>query len=82
MKEMKEYGMATFDRIIAEAGKREYDVNGRKITVTGVARGFTYTMRDDGFPPTDLSCDNPFTDDVLAAESILDFGCGVGRNLP
>lgn len=74
-KVLQEYGVSSSDRIIAEAEKNA-------VSVTQVARGYTYTMRDDGFPPTDLACDNPFADDVLAAKKILDFGCGVGRNLP
>ena len=79
---LQEYGIATSNRILSEIGKRSHDLNGVEITVTRIARGLTYTMKDDGFPPTDLACDNPFADDVLAAKSILDFGCGVGRNLP
>ena len=53
------------------------------VSVTAVARGYTYTTRDDGFPPTPLTFEgNPFNDEILAAKNILDFGCGVGRNLP
>lgn len=47
------------------------------------ARGDTYTARDGSFPTTNLACDeNPYKDELSTAENILDFGCGVGRNLP
>lgn len=82
MKELKEYGVATSEKIIEEAGERSIDLDGREITVPRVARGFTYTTKDDEFPSTDLTCDNPYAEDVLSAKNILDFGCGVGRNLP
>lgn len=45
------------------------------------ARGDTYTTSDDKFPPTILiPPQNPY--EVTNAQYILDFGCGVGRNLP
>lgn len=76
MKELKEFGVAHSSRILAEAEAKNVDVD-------LVARGYTYTTRDDGFPSTNLACDdNPFANDVLLADAILDFGCGVGRNLP
>lgn len=46
------------------------------------AKGDTYTSSDGGFPSTNLACsDNPFIDELNSASYILDFGCGVGRNL-
>lgn len=46
------------------------------------ARGDTYTARDNSFPSTRLNCDeNPLRDRLKDANYILDFGCGVGRNL-
>lgn len=48
-----------------------------------LARGDTYTTSDNGFPPTNLACnENPYKDELKSAQYILDFGCGVGRNLP
>ena len=48
-----------------------------------LAKGDTYTQLDGGFPPTNLACnENPFKEELLTAKYILDFGCGVGRNLP
>lgn len=47
------------------------------------ARGDTYTKSDDSFPPTNLACsENPYIKELTTAKYILDFGCGVGRNLP
>lgn len=47
------------------------------------ARGYTYTTRDDGFPPTPFIFDaNPFNRDILASNNVLEIGSGVGRNLP
>ncbi len=74
-KTLQEYGVARSDNIVGEARSRGMDIH-------RLARGYTYTTSDDGFPPTDLACDNPFADNVLEAKNILDFGCGVGRNLP
>ena len=76
MKEFREYGVANSDRILNEAEQEQ-------VAVAEVARGYTYTTRDDGFPPTPLTFEgNPFNDEIRAAKNILDFGCGVGRNLP
>lgn len=45
------------------------------------AKGYTYTTNDGGFPTTILTPpQNPYNFDN--ANYILDFGCGVGRNLP
>ena len=75
-KKLLEYGVSCSKNI-----KNEADSAG--VEVSKVARGYTYTTRDDQFPSTRLvNDDNPFNDDVLRAKNILDFGCGVGRNLP
>lgn len=75
-KKLLEYGVSRSENIINEA-------KSAKVEEYLVARGYTYTMRDDSFPSTRLANDNnPFNDDVLVAKNILDFGCGVGRNLP
>lgn len=75
-KTLQEYGVAQSSNIIGEATRRDMDVH-------RLARGYTYTTRDDGFPPTNLACEeNPFQNQVYNAANILDFGCGVGRNLP
>lgn len=76
MKHFAEYGVANSENIVREA-------NVARVPVEKVARGFTYTTRDDDFPPTRLIWpDNPFNEAVKNAEVILDVGCGVGRNLP
>jgi SAM-dependent methyltransferase len=42
-----------------------------------------YLTRDGQFPPTNLDFDsNPLNNEIPTADIILDFGCGVGRNLP
>lgn len=47
------------------------------------ARADTYTKSDDSFPSTNLACpENPYKVELTTAKYILDFGCGVGRNLP
>lgn len=46
------------------------------------AKGDTYTCRDGSFVSTNLACDeNPFKQELIKSKYILDFGCGVGRNL-
>jgi len=46
------------------------------------ARGNTYTTSDNKHPTTNFACkDNPYTKELYSAKCILDFGCGVGRNL-
>lgn len=46
------------------------------------ARNDTYTTRSNTFPSTNLACDeNPYKDELNSAKYVLDFGCGVGRNL-
>jgi cyclopropane fatty-acyl-phospholipid synthase-like methyltransferase len=75
-KRLEEYGVCTSAKIVAEAEKA-------KVSVTKVARGYTYTTKDDKLPPTPLAFEgNPFNDEIRAAKNILDFGCGIGRNLP
>jgi SAM-dependent methyltransferase len=64
--EFKKYGVANKDYSDAES-----------------AKGDTYTRLDGSFPPTNLLCnENPFKDELRQSKYILDFGCGVGRNLP
>jgi 2-polyprenyl-3-methyl-5-hydroxy-6-metoxy-1,4-benzoquinol methylase len=47
------------------------------------ARGHTYTTTDDKLVPTQLAfSDNPCSFKYLTARTILDIGCGIGRNLP
>lgn len=75
-KKLIEFGVSASPNIVIEATKTNREVS-------EMARGYTYTTRDDGFPPTNLGCAvNPFINDILNAMNILDFGCGVGRNLP
>lgn len=65
MKILKKFGYAGMD----------YD------TLT-TARGNTYTTLSDGYPSTNIACnENPFKEQLKTAKYILDFGCGVGRNL-
>ena len=83
IKSLEEFGLVTSARILADPRMGDLDKLGRKIDITRVARGYTYTTRDDKHPPTSLTFEgNPFNDEILAAKNILDFGCGVGRNLP
>jgi SAM-dependent methyltransferase len=66
MPELKKYGVASFD-----------------YPTMDWAKGETYTRLDGSFPPTNLACDdNPYKDELRTAKYILDFGCGVGRNMP
>lgn len=66
MKVLKKFGVASENFSSAES-----------------ARGATYTTRDNKFPPTTLACPgNPYITELNSAKYILDFGCGVGRNLP
>ena len=75
-KQLIEYGVANSKNIVDEAKRAD-------VPVEKVARGYTYTTREDEFPPMPLVLpENPFNDEVLAAKTILDLGCGVGRNLP
>lgn len=76
MKRFEQYGIAREENIVREAHQAN-------VAVELVARGYTYNTSDNQFPPTRLDMPgNPFTADVLAAQNILDVGCGVGRNLP
>ena len=75
-KRLIEFGVARSQNIINEAARAN-------VSVTDVARGYTYTTRDDDFFSTPLVIPhNPFNAEVLAAKNILEIGCGVGRNLP
>lgn len=47
------------------------------------AKGDTYTRVNGDFPSTNLFCkENPYKKEAQQAQYILDFGCGVGRNMP
>lgn len=62
---------------------KKYGVADKEYTNAQEAKGDTYTRLDGSFPPTNLACvENPFTAELQTAKYILDFGCGVGRNLP
>lgn len=48
-----------------------------------MAKAYTYDDSQKTFPPTPLNfIENPFRDEVMQAQNILEVGCGVGRNLP
>lgn len=65
MKKLKKFGYAGMDYSDSET-----------------ARGNTYTTRLNEYPSTNMACyDNPFKEQLKSAKYILDFGCGVGRNL-
>lgn len=64
----------------------------KKLTGAGVAnqsyrdaehaKSFTYDNLAGDFPTTKLTFKaNPYNKKILAAKNVLDFGCGVGRNL-
>jgi SAM-dependent methyltransferase len=62
---------------------KRYGVAGRDYENAELAKGDTYTTMSGGFPSTNLACEeNPFANQLKEAKYILDFGCGVGRNLP
>jgi cyclopropane fatty-acyl-phospholipid synthase-like methyltransferase len=62
---------------------KKYGVASKNYENATSAKGDTYTTLDGGFPPTNLACsDNPFIEELNSSKYILDFGCGVGRNLP
>lgn len=61
----------------------KFGVAGKDYQTAREARGDTYTTSSDTFPPTNLACNqNPYKEELSSAKYILDFGCGVGRNLP
>ena len=61
----------------------KYGVAGQDYKDVEFAKGDTYTRSDGSFPSTNLACrDNPYIDELNVSKYILDFGCGVGRNLP
>tara|TARA_R110000822_G_scaffold257586_1_gene383136 strand:- start:1174 stop:1824 length:651 start_codon:yes stop_codon:yes gene_type:complete len=61
----------------------KYGVAGNNYENAELAKGDTYTRLDGSFPPTNLSCkENPYINELNVSKYILDFGCGVGRNLP
>jgi SAM-dependent methyltransferase len=58
-----------------------FGIAGIEFEDSRLARGYTYTTRDDVLVPTNLlPMENPFTKEVLEAKYILDIVCGVGRN--
>ena len=62
---------------------KKYGVADKNYSNAQDAKGDTYTRLDGSFPPTNLACaENPFITELQSAKFILDFGCGVGRNLP
>jgi SAM-dependent methyltransferase len=62
---------------------KKYGVAGKDYENAELAKGDTYTRLDGSFPPTNLACkDNPYINELNTSKYILDFGCGVGRNLP
>ena len=55
----------------------------REIRSAEEARFWTYQRQDGSFPPTRLlNPDNPFNEEIKKARSVLEIGCGSGRNLP
>jgi len=62
---------------------KKFGVAGKDYENAELAKGDTYTRLDGSFPPTNLACDeNPYKDKLKTSKYILDFGCGVGRNIP
>jgi SAM-dependent methyltransferase len=62
---------------------KKYGVAGKDYPNAQSAKGDTYTTLNGQFPSTNLACsDNPFIEELNSSKYILDFGCGVGRNLP
>jgi SAM-dependent methyltransferase len=62
---------------------KKYGVAGKDYENAELAKGDTYTRIDGSFPTTNLACkDNPYLNELNSSKYILDFGCGVGRNLP
>lgn len=61
---------------------KKFGYAGSDFTDLTTARGDTYTTKLDEFPSTNIACDeNPFREQLETTKYILDFGCGVGRNL-
>jgi len=61
---------------------KKFGCAGKDFTDLSSARGNTYTTHSDEFPSTNIACsENPFKEQLKTAKYILDFGCGVGRNL-
>ena len=62
---------------------KKYGVAGIDIDNPELAMSYTYTKSNGAFPSTNLACeDNPYKPQLTTSKYILDFGCGVGRNLP
>lgn len=61
---------------------KQFGVAGKNYTDPDIARGDTYTTISNKFPSTNIACnENPFKEQLKTTKYILDFGCGVGRNL-
>lgn len=61
---------------------KPYGLCNQQFQDASTARGHTYTTRDDILIPSRLVFDgNPYNKEISEAKNILDFGCGVGRNL-
>jgi SAM-dependent methyltransferase len=61
---------------------KKFGLAGKDYTQLMDARGDTYTTSDNKYPTTNFGCaDNPYINELRDAKYILDFGCGVGRNL-
>lgn len=72
-----------FDDMMFEKKLEPYGLSLADYKSARDARGYTYTTRDDKFPPTPIfSSLNPFNDEIRAAKNVLEIGAGVGRNLP
>ena len=62
---------------------KKFGVAGKDYENAELAKGDTYTRLDGSFPSTNLACDeNPYKDKLKTSKYNLDFGCGVGRNIP
>lgn len=61
---------------------KKFGVASKNYSSMDYAKGDTYTKADGTFPSTNLACvENPYKEQLKTAKYILDFGCGVGRNL-
>lgn len=61
---------------------KAYGVASKNYTSQIEAKGDTYTQIDGTFPTTNILCkDNPHKQEFIESKYVLDFGCGVGRNL-
>ncbi len=83
----------SYDGTIISSKLPHFHLSSKKLDPYGVsidnyndadhAKGYTYTTRDGGFPPTPIfSPLNPFNEEIKNAKNVLEIGGGVGRNLP